>query len=178
MKKKLKAIIILIVVMFFIPTLLSAEVKEVGSSTSLNLTLPSDMYLLGFSSDDAGTTDISGSTLSVPYSSHDISTTGYSYLGKVQFSIYWKVASRQNIRLILDNVPEGLSDGNSIIKFVQMSDGTRMVLSSGKNNVTTINSSNGVNYGVVNYSAFISMDGVKNSNSDFTAQLTLKVEVI
>ena len=178
MKKKLKTIIILIVVMFFIPTLLSAEVKEVGSSTSLNLTLPSDMYLLGFSSDDAGTTDISGSTLSVPYSSHDISTTGYSYLGKVQFSIYWKVASRQNIRLILDNVPEGLSDGNSIMKFVQMSDGTRMVLSSGKNNVTTINSSNGVNYGVVNYSAFISMDGVKNSNSDFTAQLTLKVEVI
>ena len=178
MKKKLKAIIILIVVMFFIPTLLSAEVKEVGSSTSLNLTLPSDMYLFGFSSDDAGTTDISGSTLSVPYSSHDISTTGYSYLGKVQFSIYWKVASRQNIRLILDNVPEGLSDGNSIIKFVQMSDGTRMVLSSGKNNVTTINSSNGVNYGVVNYSAFISMNGVKKSNSDFTAQLTLKVEVI
>ena len=180
MKKKLKAIIILIVVMFFIPTLLSAEVKEVGSSTSLNLTLPSDMYLFGFSSDDAGTTDISGSTLSVPYSSHDISTTGYSYLGKVQFSIYWKVASRQNIRLILDNVPEGLSDGNSIMKFVQMSDGTRMVLSSGKNNVTTINSSNGVNYGVVNYSAFISMDGVKksNSNSNFTAQLTLKVEVI
>ena len=178
MKKKLKTIIILIVVMFFIPTLLSAEVKEVGSSTSLNLTLPSDMYLLGFSSDDAGTTDISGSTLSVPYSSHDISTTGYSYLGKVQFSIYWKVASRQNIRLILDNVPEGLSDGNSIMKFVQMSDGTRMVLSSGKNNVTTINSSNGVNYGVVNYSAFISMNGVKKSNSDFTAQLTLKVEVI
>ena len=180
MKKKLKAIIILIVVMFFIPTLLSAEVKEVGSSTSLNLTLPSDMYLFGFSSDDAGTTDISGSTLSVPYSSHDISTTGYSYLGKVQFSIYWKVASRQNIRLILDNVPEGLSDGNSIIKFVQMSDGTRMVLSSGKNIVTTINSSNGVSYGVVNYSAFISMDGVKksNSNSNFTAQLILKVEVI
>lgn len=164
--------------MFFIPTLLSAEVKEVGSSTSLNLTLPSDMYLFGFSSDDAGTTDISGSTLRVPYSSHDISTTGYSYLGKVQFSIYWKVASRQNIRLILDNVPEGLSDGNSIMKFVQMSDGTRMVLSSGKNNVTTINSSKGVNYGVVNYSAFISMNGVKKSNSDFTAQLTLKVEVI
>ena len=171
-------VFIIMIVMFFTPTLLSAEVKEVGSSTSLNLTLPSDMYLFGFSSDDAGTTDISGSTLSVPYSSHDISTTGYSYLGKVQFSIYWKVASRQNIRLILDNVPEGLSDGNSIIKFVQMSDGTRMVLSSGKNIVTTINSSNGVNYGVVNDSAFISMNGVKKSNSDFTAQLTLKVEVI
>ena len=178
MKKELKAIIIIMIVMFFIPTLLSAVVTKVGSSTPLNLTLPSDMYLFGFSSDDAGTTDISGSTLSVPYSSHDISTTGYSYLGKVQFSIYWKVASRQNIRLILDNVPEGLSDGNSIMKFVQMSDGTRMVLSSGKNNVTTINSSNGVNYGVVNYSAFISMNGVKKSNSDFTAQLTLKVEVI
>ena len=66
------------------------------------------------------------------------------------------------------------------MKFVQMADGTRMVLSSGKNIVTTINSSNGVSYGVVNYSAFISMDGVKksNSNSNFTAQLTLKVEVI
>lgn len=178
MKKELKAVIIIMIVMFFITTLLSAVVTKVGSSTPLNLTLPSDMYLFGFSSDDAGTTDISGSTLSVPYSSHDISTTGYSYLGKVQFSIYWKVASRQNIRLILDNVPEGLSDGNSIMKFVQMSDGTRMVLSSGKNNVTTINSSNGVNYGVVNYSAFISMNGVKKSNSDFTAQLTLKVEVI
>ena len=65
-----------------------------------------------------------------------------------------------------------------MIVFLQMDDGTRMVLSSGKNIVTTINSSNGVSYGVVNYSAFISMDGVKKSNSDFTAQLTLKVEVI
>ena len=101
-------------------------------------------------------------------------------MGKAQFSVYWKVASRLNIRLILDSVPEGLSDGNSIMKFVQMADGTRMVLSSGKNIVTTINSSNGVSYGVVNYSAFISMDGVQksNSNSNFTAQLTLKVEVI
>ena len=181
MKKKLKAIIILIVVMFFIPTLLSAEVKEVGSSTSLNLTLPSDMYLFGFSSDDAGTTDISGSTLSVPYSSHDISTTGYSYLGKVQFSIYWKVASRQNIRLILDNVPEGLSDGNSTMKFINKTDeldNTRTILSSGTSTVATINSSNGINYGVAKYSAFISMDSVKNSSSGFTAQLTLKVEVI
>ena len=180
MKKELKAVIIIMIVMFFIPTLLSAVVTEVGSSTPLNLTLPSDMYLFGFSSDDSGTVDISGSSLGFSYSSHSISTSGYSYLGKAQFSVYWKVASRLNIRLILDSVPEGLSDGNSIMKFVQMSDGTRMVLSSGKNNVTTINSSNGVNYGVVNYSAFISMDGVKksNSNSNFTAQLTLKVEVI
>lgn len=178
MKKELKAVIIIMIVMFFIPTLLSAVVTEVGSSTPLNLTLPSDMYLFGFSSDDSGTVDISGSSLGFSYSSHSISTSGYSYLGKAQFSVYWKVASRLNIRLILDSVPEGLSDGNSIMKFVQMADGTRMVLSSGKNNVTTINSINGVNYGVVNYSAFISMDGVKNSNSDFTAQLTLKVEVI
>ena len=178
MKKELKAVIIIMIVMFFIPTLLSAVVTEVGSSTPLNLTLPSDMYLFGFSSDDSGTVDISGSSLRFSYSSHNISTSGYSYLGKAQFSVYWKVASRLNIRLILDSVPEGLSDGNSIMKFVQMADGTRMVLSSGKNIVTTINSSNGVSYGVVNYSAFISMDGVKNSNSSFTAQLTLKVEVI
>ena len=180
MKKELKAVIIIMIVMFFFPTLLSAVVTKVGSSTPLNLTLPSDMYLFGFSSDDSGTVDISGSSLGFSYSSHSISTSGYSYLGKAQFSVYWKVASRLNIRLILDSVPEGLSDGNSIMKFVQMSDGTRMVLSSGKNNVTTINSINGVNYGVVNYSAFISMDGVKksNSNSNFTAQLILKVEVI
>ena len=180
MKKELKAVIIIMIVMFFIPTLLSAVVTKVGSSTPLNLTLPSDMYLFGFSSDDSGTVDISGSSLGFSYSSHSISTSGYSYFGKAQFSVYWKVASRLNIRLILDSVPEGLSDGNSIMKFVQMADGTRMVLSSGKNIVTTINSSNGVSYGVVNYSAFISMDGVKksNSNSNFTAQLTLKVEVI
>ena len=180
MKKELKTVIIIMIVMFFIPTLLSAVVTEVGSSTPLNLTLSSDMYLFGFSSDDSGTVDISGSSLGFSYSSHSISTSGYSYLGKAQFSVYWKVASRLNIRLILDSVPEGLSDGNSIMKFVQMADGTRMVLSSGKNIVTTINSSNGVSYGVVNYSAFISMDGVKksNSNSNFTAQLTLKVEVI
>ena len=184
MKKKLKAIIIIMIVIFFIPTLLNAEGEEVGSSTPvgastpLMLTLPSDMYLFGFSSDDSGSNDISD--VSFSYYSHDIGINGYSYLGKAQFSVYWKVASRLNIRLILDSVPEGLSDGNSIMKFVQMSDGTRMVLSSGKNNVTTINSSNGVNYGVVNYSAFISMDGVKksNSNSNFTAQLILKVEVI
>ena len=180
MKKELKAVIIIVIVMFFIPTLLSAVVTEVGSSTPLNLTLPSDMYLFGFSSDDSGTVDISGSSLGFSYSSHSISTSGYSYLGKAQFSVYWKVASRLNIRLILDSVPEGLSDGNSIMRFVQMADDTRMVLSSGKNIVTTINSINGVSYGVVNYSAFISMDGVKksNSNSNFTAQLTLKVEVI
>ena len=184
MKKKLKAIIIIMIVIFFIPTLLNAEGEEVGSSTpvgystTLMLTLPSDMYLFGFSSDDSGSNDISGSTVRFSYYSHNIGINGYSYLGKAQFSVYWKVASRLNIRLILDSVPEGLSDENSIMKFVQMSDGTRMVLSSGKNNVTTINSSNGVNYGVVNYSAFISMNGVKKSNSDFTAQLTLKVEVI
>ena len=186
MKKKLKAIIIIMIVIFFIPTLLNAEGEEVGSSTpvgystTLMLTLPSDMYLFGFSSDDSGSNDISGSTVRFSYYSHNIGINGYSYLGKAQFSVYWKVASRLNIRLILDSVPEGLSDGNSIMKFVQMADGTRMVLSSGKNIVTTINSSNGVSYGVVNYSAFISMDGVKksNSNSNFTAQLTLKVEVI
>ena len=180
MKTKLKAIIIIMIVIFFIPILLNAEGEEVGSSTPLMLTLPSDMYLFGFSSDDSGSNDISGSTVRFSYYSHNIGINGYSYLGKAQFSVYWKVASRLNIRLILDSVPEGLSDGNSIMKFVQMTDGTRMVLSSGKNIVTTINSSNGVSYGVVNYSAFISMDGVKksNSNSNFTAQLILKVEVI
>lgn len=180
MKNKLKAIIIIMIVIFFIPILLDAEGEEVGSSTPLMLTLPSDMYLFGFSSDDSGSNDISGSTVRFSYYSHNIGINGYSYLGKAQFSVYWKVASRLNIRLILDSVPEGLSDGNSIMKFVQMADGTRMVLSSGKNIVTTINSSNGVSYGVVNYSAFISMDGVKksNSNSNFTAQLILKVEVI
>lgn len=182
MKKELKAVIIIMIVMFFIPTLLSAVVTEVGSSTPLNLTLPSDMYLFGFSSDDSGTVDISGSSLGFSYSSHSISTSGYSYLGKAQFSVYWKVASRLNIRLILDSVPEGLSDGNSTMKFIYKtdeSDDTRIILSSGKNTVATINSSDGINFGVAKYSAFISMDGVKMiPNSNFTAQLTLKVEVI
>ena len=181
MKKELKTVIIIMIVMFFFPTLLSAVVTKVGSSTPLNLTLPSDMYLFGFSSDDSGTVDISGSSLGFSYSSHSISTSGYSYLGKAQFSVYWKVASRLNIRLILDSVPEGLSDGNSTMKFIYKtdeSDDTRIILSSGKNTVATINSSDGINFGVAKYSAFISMDGVKNSNSNFTAQLTLKVEVI
>ena len=181
MKKALKAVIIIMIVMFFFPTLLSAVVTKVGSSTPLNLTLPSDMYLFGFSSDDSGTVDISGSSLGFSYSSHSISTSGYSYLGKAQFSVYWKVASRLNIRLILDSVPEGLSDGNSTMKFIYKtdeSDDTRIILSSGKNTVATINSSDGINFGVAKYSAFISMDGVKKSNSNFTAQLTLKVEVI
>ena len=181
MKKELKTVIIIMIVMFFIPTLLSAVVTEVGSSTPLNLTLSSDMYLFGFSSDDSGTVDISGSSLGFSYSSHSISTSGYSYFGKAQFSVYWKVASRLNIRLILDSVPEGLSDGNSTMKFIYKtdeSDDTRIILSSGKNTVATINSSDGINFGVAKYSAFISMDGVKKSNSNFTAQLTLKVEVI
>ena len=182
MKKKLKAIIIIMIVMFFIPTLLSAVVTEVGSSTPLMLTLPSDMYLFGFSSDDSGSNDISGSTVRFSYYSHNIGINGYSYLGKAQFSVYWKVASRLNIRLILDSVPEGLSDGNSTMKFIYKtdeSDDTRIILSSGKNTVATINSSDGINFGVAKYSAFISMDGVKMiPNSNFTAQLTLKVEVI
>ena len=178
MKKELKAIIIIMIVMFFIPTLLSAVVTKVGSSTPLNLTLPSDMYLFGFSSDDSGTVDISGSSLGFSYSSHSISTSGYSYFGKAQFSVYWKVASRLNIRLILDNVPEGLTDGNSTMKFIQGKDGTRKILTSGSNTVATINSADGVDFGVANYSAFISMVDVKYSSSSFTAALTLKVVVI
>ena len=72
MKKELKAVIIIMIVMFFIPTLLSAVVTEVGSSTPLMLTLPSDMYLFGFSSDDSGSNDISGSTVRFSYYSHNI----------------------------------------------------------------------------------------------------------
>ena len=177
MKKKLKTMFML---MFFISALIFAEVKEVGSSSSINLTLPQDMYLFGFSSDDLGTIDISGSTLNFSYSSHSITTNGYSYLGRVQFSVYWKVASRLNIRLVLDNVPEGLSDGNSTMKFIQKADEdtSRVILSPGTSTVATINRVDGVDYGVKKYSAFISMEGVKKSSSAFTAQLTLKVVVI
>ena len=67
------------------------------------------------------------------------------------------------------------------MKFINKTDAqdnTRTILSSGTSTVATINSSNGINYGVAKYSAFISMDSVKNSSSSFTAQLTLKVEVI
>ena len=177
MTKRLKATILIILVLFFVPALLGA-VTEVGTSTPLNLTIPSDKYLFGFSSDDAGSLDISGSTLSFSYNSHNISTTGYSYIGKVQFSIYWKVASRLNIRLVLDDVPEGLSDGNSTMKFIQGKDGTRKVLTSGSNTISTINSADGVDFGIENYSAFISMEDVKYSSSIFTAELTLKVVVI
>lgn len=177
MTKRLKATILIIVVLFFVPALLSA-VTEVGTSKSLNLTIPSDKYLFGFSSDDAGSTDISGSTLRFSYGSHSISTTGYSYIGKVQFSVYWKVASRLNVQLILDNVPEGLTDGNSAMKFIQGKDGTRKILTSGSNTVATINSADGIDFGVANYSAFISMEDVKYSSSSFTAELTLKVVVI
>ncbi len=178
MTKRLKATILIIVVLFFVPALLSA-VTEVGTSKSLNLTIPSDKYLFGFSSDDAGSLDISGSSLSFSYNSHAISTGGYSYTGKVQFSVYWKVASRLNVQLILDNVPEGLTDGNSTMKFIQGKDGTRKVLTSGSNTVATINSADGIDFGVANYSAFISMEDVKySSSSSFTASLTLKVVVI
>ena len=179
MKNKLKTTIIIMIVILFIPTLLNAEGEEVGSSTPLMLTLPSDMYLFGFSSDDSGSNDISGSTVRFSYYSHNIGINGYSYLGKAQFSVYWKVASRLNIRLILDNVPEGLTDGNSTMKFIQGKDGTRKILTSGSNTVATINSADGVDFGVANYSAFISMEDVKySSSSSFTASLTLKVVVI
>ena len=184
MKKKLKAIIIIMIVIFYIPTLLNAEGEEVGSSmpvgssTTLMLTLPSDMYLFGFSSDDSGSNDISGSTVRFSYYSHNIGINGYSYLGKAQFSVYWKVASRLNVQLILDNVPEGLTDGNSTMKFIQGKDSTRKVLTSGSNTVATINSADGIDFGVANYSAFISMEDVKYSSSSFTAELTLKVVVI
>ena len=177
MMKKLKATILIFVVLFFVPALVSA-VTGVGTSTPLNLTIPPDRYLFGFSSDDAGSLDISGSSLRFSYNSHAISTGGYSYTGKVQFSVYWKVASRLNVQLILDNVPEGLTDGNSTMKFIQGKDGTRKILTSGLNTVATINSADGVDFGVANYSAFISMEDVKYSSSRFTAALTLKVVVI
>ena len=122
--------------------------------------------------------DISGSTVRFSYYSHNIGINGYSYLGKAQFSVYWKVASRLNVQLSLDNVPEGLTDGNSTMKFIQGKDGTRKVLTSGSNTVATINSADGIDFGVANYSAFISMEDVKYSSSSFTASLTLKVVVI
>ena len=177
MKKNLKTAIFLIIILLSIQPLF-CEVTKVGSSTPLKLTIPPDRYLFGFSSDDAGSLDISGSSLRFSYNSHAISTGGYSYTGKVQFSVYWKVASRLNVQLILDNVPEGLTDGNSTMKFIQGKDGTRKILTSGSNTVATINSADGVDFGVANYSAFISMEDVKYSSSSFTAALTLKVVVI
>ena len=64
------------------------------------------------------------------------------------------------------------------MKFIQGKDGTRKILTSGSNTVAAINSADGVDFGVANYSAFISMEDVKYSSSSFTAALTLKVVVI